>query len=412
MIIPLVALALVFILICVRQVGRINIRIWQAMLIGAAVVVATGQIPVTAALRAINLDVIVLLLSMFIVGRALEDSGTLEDLSFRFFSRAGTMDGLLILILFGSAAGSIFLMNDTMAIIGTPVVLLLARKNNVSPKPLLLALAFGITIGSVTSPIGNPQNLLIAMGGVKNTFVTFSRWLMLPTIFNLFAAYALLRFSFKSVFGPTAPNHSPMEITDPKLARISRLSLIILLGLIGAKVAIVLSGLPFDLPLTAIAAVPAVFILVLSGRRWTIVRRIDWTTLVFFAAMFVLMESVWRTGFFQALIARWHLDLRKPGVLIGVSVGLSQFISNVPLVALLKPVLLHVGATTRDFMALVAGSTVAGNLTILGAASNVIIVQNAESREGHTLTFLEFARLGVPLTLINALVYWLYLIII
>ena len=412
MIVSLLTLALVFILIAVRQVGRVNIRIWQAMLLGALVVVVTGQIALKVALRAINLDVIALLVSMFVVGRALEDSGTLEDLCFRFFSRAGTMDGLLLLILFGSAAGSILLMNDTIAIIGTPVVLLLARKNGVSPKPLLLALAFGITIGSVTSPIGNPQNLLVAMGGVKNTFVTFSRWLMLPTILNLFATYFLLRFSFKNTFGPSVPQHSPVNITDAKLARISRLSLIILLSLIAVKVVIVLSGVRFELPLTVIAAVPAVFILIVSRRRWAIVHRIDWSTIAFFAAMFILMESVWRTGFFQSLIADWHLDLRKPGIILGVSVGLSQFISNVPLVALLKPMLLHVGAGTRDFMALVAGSTVAGNLTILGAASNVIIIQNAESREGHTLTFLEFARLGAPLTLINVFVYWLYLIVV
>jgi Na+/H+ antiporter NhaD/arsenite permease-like protein len=94
---------------------------------------------------------------------------------------------------------------------------------------------------------------------------------------------------------------------------------------------------------------------------------------------------------------------------MGVSVLLSQLLSNVPLVALYLPVLMQAGALTKGMMALAAGSTIAGNLTILGAASNVIIIQNAEKRSGATLAFLEFVRIGVPLTAINVAVYWLFL---
>ena len=94
---------------------------------------------------------------------------------------------------------------------------------------------------------------------------------------------------------------------------------------------------------------------------------------------------------------------------MAVSVLLSQLISNVPLVALYLPVLQHAGAGTPELMALAAASTFAGNLFILGAASNVIVIQNAERRAGVTLTFLEFARAGVPLTAINAIIYWVFL---
>jgi Na+/H+ antiporter NhaD/arsenite permease-like protein len=150
-------------------------------------------------------------------------------------------------------------------------------------------------------------------------------------------------------------------------------------------------------------------VLVGSPKRWGILRRIDWQTLVFFAAMFVVMESVWRTGFFQDLLARAALDLRSPAIIMGVSVLLSQLISNVPLVALYQPLMLHAGAGVPELMALAAGSTIAGNLFILGAASNVIIIQNAEKRSGSTITFLEFARAGVPLTILHVLVYWVCL---
>lgn len=408
--IPLLTLALVFALIAVRQVGSVRLRIWQVMLGGAAIVLATGGIRPAAAARAIRLDVLALLFGMFVIGRALEDSGYLERLSFRLFGRARSLDAVLLLILFGSAAGSVLLMNDTIAIIGTPIVLLLARKSGAPPRLFLLALAFGITIGSVASPIGNPQNLLIALGGVGNSFVTFSRWLMVPTLVNLLAAYALLRLVFKKEFRPVAAGPGVPRAGDPDLLRLARLSLRLLLVLVAVKIVSVLAGASFDLPLVAIAVIPAVPVLVLSRRRLEILRRLDWGTLVFFAAMFVLMAGVWETGFFQSLLDRWRLDLGRPGTILAVSVGLSQFISNVPLVALLQPLLLQAGASTRGLMALAAGSTIAGNLSILGAASNVIIVQNAEARGDRSITFLGFSGVGLGLTLVNALVYWLYLL--
>jgi len=103
------------------------------------------------------------------------------------------------------------------------------------------------------------------------------------------------------------------------------------------------------------------------------------------------------------------VDLHSPAALISVSVVVSQFVSNVPLVALMMPALLKSGVGTPGLLALAAGSTIAGNLTILGAASNVIIIQNAERRGKETIGFWEFLRIGAPLTIVNAFVYWVFL---
>ena len=111
---------------------------------------------------------------------------------------------------------------------------------------------------------------------------------------------------------------------------------------------------------------------------------------------------------FQSLIDRSNLDLTSVTVILPVSIMLSQFISNVPLVALYLPILMNLGATSAGLMVLAAGSTIAGNFSILGAASNVIIIQNAEQKFGETLTFLEFVKIGIPLTLVNTAVYWLF----
>jgi Na+/H+ antiporter NhaD/arsenite permease-like protein len=410
--VSIIVLLVVFVLIAIRQIGRFRLQIWQAMLMGAVVVLLTGQISPAKALRAINVDVILFLFGMFVVGQALEESGYLSQLSSRLFGRAKTADGLLLAILFGAGLLSAFLMNDTLAVIGTPMMLQIARKTGIRPKLLLLSLAFSVTIGSVMSPIGNPQNLLIALNGnIPSPFVTFLRYLAAPTLINLFLAYVILKLFYREHLKTEPVNLSADVITDPRLARLSKVSLAIIVVLVLAKITTSALGVGADFRLTYIALAAALPIVVFSPRRLGIVRGVDWSTLVFFAAMFVLMQSVFDSTHFQGIIGGLHLNLESTGVIMAVSILLSQLISNVPLVALYLPVLNELGAATKGMMALVAGSTIAGNLSILGAASNVIIIQNAEKKAGETLTFWEFVRIGIPLTAVNAIVYWIFFLL-
>jgi Na+/H+ antiporter NhaD/arsenite permease-like protein len=411
-IIPIIVLAIVFVLIATRRIGNIRLQIWQVMLFGAIAVLVTGQISPVNALLSINPDVILFLFGMFIVGEALIESGYLSHLAYRLFKRAKSPDQLLLTVLFGMGIAAAFLMNDTLAIIGTPVVLLLAKQCRVPPKLMLLTLAFAVTIGSVMSPIGNPQNVLIAINGnVANPFVTFFRFLLLPTMVNLFLAFILLRLFYKQDLKSCTIEHSEEPVKDHKLALLSKVSLVLIVILVTAKIIIVFLNIPIDFRLTYIALIPAVPIIILSPRRVEIIKKIDWRTLVFFVAMFVLMESVWESGFFQSVIAGLNLNITSVVGILMISALLSQLISNVPLVALYLPMLMNAGASTKELMALAAGSTVAGNLFILGAASNVIIIQNAEKKYGETITFLDFAKIGVILTAANLLVYWLFLLV-
>jgi len=408
--ISLIILGLVFILIAFRQIGNVRLQIWLIMLLGAFGVLVTGQISPIEAVKSINLDVMFFLFGVFIIGQAFEESGYLAYLSYRFFKKAKTANMLVVYIIFGMGILSAFLMNDTIAIIGTPVVLSLAGKMDIQPKVLLLALAFAVTTGSVMSPIGNPQNLLIAVhGDMANPFVTFFEFLLVPTIINLFFAYLLVRLFYRKQFHTGPLHHDEASIVDSNLAKLARVSLVLLVVMVLVKIIIVFVGLEVDFRLTYIALVSALPVVLLSRKRFGIIRRIDWYTLVFFAAMFVLMASVWNSGYFQELMASMHLDLASRSIIMAVSVLLSQLISNVPLVALYLPVLGEIGGSTAALMALAAGSTIAGNLTILGAASNVIIIQNAEKSSGVTLTFWDFIRVGAPLTVINVAVYWLFL---
>ena len=402
-----IALALVLILIAIRQLGEFKLQIWQIMLLGALLVLLSGEISPVDAASAINPDVMIFLAGMFVIGEAMRESGYLFHLFNRIFCRAKNLDQLLLLILFAMGFLSALLMNDTLAIIGTPLMLYLAQALRISPKLLLLTLAFAVTTGSAMSPIGNPQNLLIAINGsLTNPFLVFFQYLFIPTVANLVLAYLLLRLFYKSQFQQTAIEIPKECISDPTLANISRISIILLLILILAKVLAVTVQSSQHFSLTYIAIFSALPVILFSSRRWEIMKHIDWCTLVFFAAMFVLMDSVWRSGFFQSMMEESSLGFGSIPVILALSVFLSQIISNVPFVALFQPLLINPSA--QDLMALAAGSTIAGNLFILGAASNVIIIQNAE-KSGETLTFLDFARVGVPLTALNVFVYWIFL---
>ncbi len=406
---PVLVLLLVFAAIAFRQVGRLRIRIWQAMTAGAVAVLLSGDIAPADALRAVDLDVMLFLFGMFVIGEALVESGYLYTVAYHALSRTRSADGLVLAVLFGAGFASALLMNDTLAIVGTPLMLRLAREHRLDARLLLITLAFAVTTGSVASPIGNPQNLLIAIGGgMPNPFVSFLAHLFVPTALSLLAAYAMLRVSYRHAFHESPLVHQRASPGDPALARLARLAVVIVVLMVLAKIVLVWVHAPVEIRLSWIALAGALPVLLGSPRRIRILRRLDWHTLLFFAGMFVLTASVWQTGLFQGTLERLNLDVTGTGAILGVGVLLSQLVSNVPLVALYLPLLQHAGVSEAGLLALAAGSTLAGNLLILGAASNVIIVEAADRRGTH-VSFFEFARVGTPLTVVQVAVFWFFL---
>ncbi|MEM4133856.1 MAG: SLC13 family permease [Candidatus Micrarchaeia archaeon] len=409
--IPIVILIIVLFLITLRQLLNLNIEIWQIMLLGAISVIALNEISFSSAIESIDMDVMLFLFSIFIIGKALEESGYLSHLSYSFLKNSRNAEDLLFFLILLAGFGSAILMNDTLAIIGTPLVLHLAEKHNLPKKMMLLALAFSITIGSVMSPIGNPQNLLIATkANLPNPFITFLYYLFIPTLLNLFILFFLLKYFYGSNIKYKRIDHYKEPIRDSSLAVLSFLSLVLLFILIIIYTLSFIFHFQF-LSLSQISFISAAILMVFSNKRFEIIKGIDWGTLVFFASMFILMQAVWDTGTIQEELQYVSLDLSFIPVIIFTGIVVSQLISNVPFVALYLPILLSNSFSESSLMALAAGSTIAGNFMILGAASNVIIIQNAEKR-GATLTAKDFLKVGVPLTLFNALIYSIYLMIV
>jgi Na+/H+ antiporter NhaD/arsenite permease-like protein len=398
----------ILILIAIPKVANFRLKIWQLMLTGAVVVVLTGEISLRSALAAIDVDVMLFLFGMFVVGQAMVASGYLYFWAYRLTSKLKSVEQLVLVIVFGSAFSAALLMNDTLAIIGTPLVLRLAKEHNINHSLLLLTLAYSITIGSVMSPLGNPQNFLIATHShLSEPFLTFIAALGIPTLINLVLTFGLMRWIYAKEFSSAMPLvHTPVQILNKNLARTAHGSLILLLLMILLKILLVSLHSKITISLSHIALIAALPPLLFSSDRGQLLKHLDWSTLVFFAAMFIVMASVWQTGLLQNQVQALNIDLTSVPAVMIISTGLSQLISNVPLVALYLPMLGDVN--TQALMALAASSTIAGNFLILGAASNVIIIQHAEKHSA-TLSLYEFARTGIPLGLMNLFVYWLWL---
>jgi Na+/H+ antiporter NhaD/arsenite permease-like protein len=396
----------VFVMVAVRRIGPYRLRFWQIMALGAIAMLAFSQLTPAEALRGIDFDVMFFLFGVFVMAQAAEMSGELEALSFRLFRRARTAGQLILLILFGLGGASALLMNDTLAIAGTPVVIALARTHGMPERVPLLALAFAVTIGSVPSPIGNPQNLIVALrGGLDNPFYAFAAYLLVPTLLNLGVAYFALRLFERDAFHSTALTHTEAVAHDPALARIARAALALFVALIVARLVLVAAGTNFDLRLTYIALAPAGLVLIASRRRWAVGKGIDWATLAFFAALFIVVEGMSQSGLTTDAIDVLGDHVEDAGVMLWLGAALSQLVSNVPLVAIALPVVTSATGSDETVLALAAGATVAGNFTILAAASNVIIFDNAERRFGVTVSLWQFMRIGVPLTIANLAVH-------
>ncbi|KTD00589.1 SLC13 family permease [Fluoribacter gormanii] len=395
--------------IAIRQITPVFIPIWLITTAGATAALLLNQISPQHAIAAIEPDVMLYLFGVFLIAQAAEDSGYLEQLTDKLFYHANTGKQALFIILFVLGLSSSLLMNDTIAIIGTPIIIQLCQSHKKLIKPLLFALAFSVTIGSALSPIGNPQNLLIAVQGeMPSPFLQFIKLLAIPTLINLAVTYLFICHFYGTILDEPIEKPIPSPVNDAHTVILVQLSLIILFLFIIVKIMLDCIQSSIHLNFSYMALVSSLPLL-LSTYRKKFITRLDWGTLAFFASTFVLMQSVWDSGFFQTSINHFHLSITQVPVILIISIMLSQFISNVPMVALYLPLLMQHPVSDSSLLALAAGSTIAGNLSILGAASNIIIIQNCEKRGIRGFDFLEFIKTGAPLTLANILIYAYFL---
>ncbi|MDP8023188.1 MAG: SLC13 family permease [Nitrososphaeria archaeon] len=400
-IVPVIILIIVYSLIIKRRILNHNIEIWAAMGIGALLMLITGSITPLDALYSINIHVIAYLFGMLIIGAALYESGLLGYLFKSLFIKENKFTSIFFKLFLLIGIASSVLMNDTLAVIMTPLMVDLSKRLKIDEKFLLLLLAFGVTVGSVMTPIGNPQNLIIGLQ-MTDPFYYFGKYLVLPTLINLVLTFYLLKvFFYKNANFDVEIKDLEYSIKDKTLASLSKVSLVLLIIMSLLNVLLyVLLKVTFSLGLIALlSAVPVLF----TKNVKKVIKRFDWKTIAFFIFMFIVMQGVFNSGFFQSFILSF---LQTPFEIMFASIILSQFLSNVPFVDLFIKFVSH---TPVNLVTLAAGSTIAGNFLLLGAASNIIIIQTAEAQGGKGLSFMDFAKYGTIITIINALVYLLFI---
>ncbi len=386
----------VFGLIATREWLPAFVRIWHVMVAGAVVLVASGQISPRHALAAIDWNIILYLFAVFSIGRGLYDSGISHRIATRILALRSPRVALAGFVAVFALASAV-LTNDAAAVIGTPIALLLAQRSGGNAKFYLIVLCITVTIGSMPTPIGNPQNLLIAAsGGVPSPMLHFALWLLVPTVAGLALATVWL------APGALAHGETPVEPEEPAAANDKplwpfTLAVALLFGLVvGDSVAEAIQpglGIPLGIAAALAALPPYLF----SPDRRQMFLKLDWPTLAFFVAMFIVTGSLLESGSIQAVLGGAQARMNEPLVTAGIAFFGSQLFSNVPLVDMYLKLLpsLEVG----NLMMLAAVSTLAGNVFVISAASNIIVLQMAERYGGPAISFGEFARKVLPVGL-------------
>ena len=400
-----------YVLLSVRNLGRFPLDRPSVALLGGALMLAFGILTPADAMASINLDVILLLVGMMILVSGLDVCGFFDLVSTRIAARARTQFTLLAGLMVAAAFLSAVVLNDAIALLMTPIVVRSARTLRVRPVPYLVALAIAANIGSVATEVGNPQNAYIAIvSGIP--FLSFTAILLPVMLVCLGLSIGLVWFAFrKDLAAPLT------RVTEMPPIRLQRTGLAVTLGIAFAVVIGFFLSTPPWLPLIAIAGGAFVLFLlpfVSTSSARVLVGKVDWTIVLFFVGLFVLIGGIQVSGLSGGITAAFTdaFGGQSGGLawLTGLSAVLSNLMSNVPAVLLLGEVVKGAGGSNLLWLALASSSTLAGNATILGAACNVIVVQIA-SREGVEVSMKEFIKAGLPVTLVTLLVSTLLLVL-
>ncbi|HKW16333.1 MAG TPA: anion transporter [Terriglobales bacterium] len=371
-----------------------------AAVIGAALMFAFRAITPSEAIRSIDYATIVLLASMMLIVSSLHFAGFFEwvaKLVVKFVSPAHLLPG----VIFTSGILSAFLVNDVICLMMAPLLLKICRQFSKRPTPYLLALATASNIGSAATITGNPQNILI--GSISAIgYRQFISALAPVSLIGLFIDWAVLHWLYpdRGLAPSAAPPAIAVENSGTDRQRLA-FPLVILAG--------VLAGFFAGVSPALVAAIGGALLLVRrSIHPENIYKEIDWPLLVFFIGLFLIIGAAQQAGIAQQMLAiAERLNLHNGWIFSGVVALLSNVVSNVPAVMLLKSLVPQFQNATHFWLLLAMASTLAGNLTITGSIANIIVVEKA--RKEVEITFADYARVGIPVTLATLAVGVLWL---
>lgn len=400
----LILLALVG--IAIGRLPRLKMNRATIAFAGAAFLIALGGISAEEAAMAIDLSTLILILSMMIITANLKFSGFFDLAGNLVLRAADRPRKLLGLVMASSAVLSALFLNDTICIMMTPLVAVLCQRSKRDPVPYLIALALAANIGSAATIIGNPQNMLIgASSGIP--FGRFLSRLAIPSVLGLVVAYLLTILVFKKEFA----ENEKITLTDLAREGFSDQRLYKPL-LYKSLFAILVMIIAFFLNAPVYAAAMVAAALLLTTRRVKperVFAELDWTIIAFFGGLFIITAAVAKTEAFSWFVAKaLPLVGQSMAGLSAFTLVLSNLISNVPAVMLMRPLAQYFADTEKFYLVLAMASTYAGNLTLLGSVANLIVAESAK-RFDIDISFGTYLKVGLPTTLVTIILGTLYL---
>jgi Na+/H+ antiporter NhaD/arsenite permease-like protein len=387
-----IIILITYIGIAVGSLPYLRVNRTTIALIGVGALLALGLLDFDQLGSLLELNTLVLLFGMMVINANLQLAG--------FFRLAGafilrwTKSPRSLLALEIAVVGilSALFLNDTICLMLTPLILDITSAAKRNPIPYLIALATAANIGSVATLTGNPQNMIIGIAsGIS--YLDFAAALTPIALLGMGGIWLILVWLYRTEF--SAVRFDPVEIPDPRLFRpLLYKSLIVTVGLL---IAFVL-GVPI-----AEAAFIAGCVLLFTRRVHPekVMNQVDWNLLTFFASLFILTGVIELNHLTDGLFALLSPFLRSGALALSlISVVLSNLVSNVPAVLLLRPAVAALSNPMAGWLTLAASSTLAGNLTLLGSVANLIVAEIA-SRRGVKLTFWEYTKSGLLITLIS-----------
>jgi Na+/H+ antiporter NhaD/arsenite permease-like protein len=388
----LVILALTYFGVAVGGIPGLRLDRAGIAFLGGAAMIALGPLSLEEAFRAIDLNTIALLVGMMIVVAHLKVSGAFRALGALAIEHAHAPFVLLVTITVLTGVLSAFLVNDAICLVMTPIVMQVVRALGRNPVPYLIATATASNCGSVATITGNPQNMVI--GAVsKISYPAFAAALSPVAAFGLVAVVAIVWLVFRKEFsadGQISPHLRPGRMHKGQVIKASLVST-------GLAIAF-FAGVP---PAEAAAVGGAILLFTRQIKPVRIYREIDGPLLLLFAGLFIVVagaEKALLTPERLAMAKTFGLDV--PWRLSLLTAVLSNIVSNVPAVLIMKPFIPTLADPRRAWLVVAMASTLAGNLTLIGSVANLIVAERAAA-EGVALGFLSYLKVGAPLTLLT-----------
>lgn len=416
-------LLLAYIFIAAEKIPKMTIA-----LIGAALTIVLGLVSQTKTvndvinphyfINFVDFNVIFLLVSMMIIVSITTRSGVFNWIANELlkFTKGHPIKVLCALGLF-TAVTSAFLDNVTTVILIMPITFVIAKKLDIDPIPFLLTEIFTSNIGGTATLIGDPPNIIIGSAGGLS-FVDFIKELTPVIIVILLIIIELLAFIFRKKLHATEEKMKKVASIDNSHTITNKnlmLRSTIVLGLV------ILGFMLHDIihiETCVVAMLGAAFLMIFEKPE-DILKDVEWNTIFFFIGLFIIIGGLEASGGIR-LMAEWIIKITQGSqaatsmIILWASGIISGIIDNIPYTATMAPMLLEIQKTMGTqyayplWWALSLGACLGGNMTIIGAAANVIVSENA-NKEGYPISFIRFLKYGFAVVSISLIISTAYI---